>query len=804
MRPLLLLSAVLGLSASQGDPPGGDTGNLTNGPAKEQERHPAPQAQVENAPPEVQLSPPPAAERVQVPPGYIGLANPAFPMPEAAESSLPLGRRYDAKDLAPYFATGKAAEARLQFEQGRYAEARELLAGEGNGLPVRYLRAICALKAGLFEEAAAEMSVLAVDYAVLRDRCLFHAAQAFEEINQFGRAADKYGQVAQASNLHADAQLGLARVQRHLGDLEGALQALLSVSQFLAPAWGRDVGAEALFAMADLHRQAKSPQSERAALIRLWTLHPLSPFSAQVETRLNAATLPVEARIARAEQLIEAHRNRRGRALLEPLAPKLKLPDPLACRAHFAYGKALRKERLHSRAIQILVPVVARCADPDLRARAMYVLGSSRSIVDPARASQTYEALAKEFPSHTFADDALFYAADLYLRNHHPEWGIALLRRVAHEYPDGDFAAEAMFNLFWAHRALGEQQAGIEVLEKIESKYERTADTYEVQRAQYWKARSLEQYGGRAHAIDLLERLADEHPATYYGFLARLRLAQVDPQRAERLLRRLEVRPKPEAMWPMFAGAMGDDPHFLAAVELFRLGFSDSVSSELLAVDRVPLSPAALRLLVAVLSAAGDSKGAHAVARASLRSELSGKIQPSNLFVWQIAYPIPFYESVVRHCQVASVDPYLLQALIREESAFDAKAFSWAGAVGLSQLMLPTARSIARSLRIPSLNQDELLRPEMNVRLGAWYLGALLKRFGGNKALALAAYNAGPGAVAQWPLGDPLDELDAWIEDIPIAETRGYVKRVMRSYNSYKLLYADSQAIETIGWSARP
>src|SRR5262245_51410851 len=167
MLPLLLLGAVLGLSASPGDPPGGDTGNLTDRPAKEQERHPAPQAQVENAPPEVQLSPPPEAERVQVPPGFIGLANPAFPMPEAAESSLPLGRRYDAKDLAPYFATGKAAEAKLQFEQEHYAAARELLAAEGNALPVRYFRAISAFKAGLFAEATNEMSALAPEYGVL-------------------------------------------------------------------------------------------------------------------------------------------------------------------------------------------------------------------------------------------------------------------------------------------------------------------------------------------------------------------------------------------------------------------------------------------------------------------------------------------------------------------------------------------------------------------------------------------------------------------------------------------------------------
>ncbi len=804
MPPLLLLCAVLVLSASPGDPSGSDTGNLTNGPPKEQERHPAPQAQVENAPPEVQLSPPPEAERVQVPPGYIGLANPAFPMPEATKSSLPLGRRYDAKDLAPYFAMGKAAEAKLQFEQGHFAAARELLAHEGEGLPVRYFRAVSAFKAGLFEEAAAEMSVLAVDYAVLRDHCLFQAAQALVQLHQFSAAADKYRQVAPGSKLHAEAQLGLARALRHLGDLEGAIQALSSVSQLLAPAWGRDVGAEGLIALADLLRQTKRPESERGALIRLWTLHPLSPLSAQAERRLKASTLPVEARLARAEQLIEAHRNRRGRALLEPLAPTLKLPDAFACRAHFAYGKALRKERLHARAIQILVPVVARCAEPELRARAMYVLGSSRSIADSARASQTYEALAQEFPGHSFADDALFYAADLHLRNHHAERGMTLLRKVAHDYPDGDFAAEALFKLFWAYRALGEHRAGIEVLEEIESKYARAADSYEVERAGYWKARSLEQSGGRSLAIVLLERLADEHPATYYGFLARLRLTQIDPETAARLIRRIAVRPRPEAMWPMFAGAMGDDPHFLAAVELLRLGFSDSVPSELLAVDRVPLSRPALRLLVAVLSAAGDARAAHSVARALLRSELSGKIQASNLFVWQIAYPNAFYESVVRHCQAANLDPHLLQALIREESAFDAKAFSWAGALGLSQLMMPTARRIAQSLQIPGLKQDALLNPEINVRLGAWYLGALLKRFGGNKAVALAAYNAGPGAVAQWPGADSPAELDAWIEDIPIAETRGYVKRVMRSYNSYKLLYGDSQAIETISWSQRP
>ena len=148
-----------------------------------------------------------------------------------------------------------------------------------------------------------------------------------------------------------------------------------------------------------------------------------------------------------------------------------------------------------------------------------------------------------------------------------------------------------------------------------------------------------------------------------------------------------------------------------------------------------------------------------------------------------------------------NVDPYLLQALIREESALDPKAFSWAGALGLSQLMLPTAQDIARTLKISRVTQDSLLDPDLNLRLGSWYLGMLLKRFEGNKAEALAAYNAGAAVVKQWrALKSDLD-LDAWIEEIPFAETRGYVKRVMRSYNTYKLLYGASDSIQAVSWS---
>lgn len=803
MRPVLLLAAVFLLPASTEGDSKEDSQTVSNRSSEEQERHPAPQVQVDNAPPEAQLSPPPDAEKVQIPPGYIGVGNPAFPVLDAPQSPVLLGRRYDAADLAPYFSTGQQAQAKAEFDKGHFAAALKLLADQGNSRPVRYLRGLSALKAESYALAAAEMSALARDYPVLRDRCLFHAAAAFEELRKFDDAVDRYRQLPPGSKLFPDAELGLARALRRKGDLDGAIEALSSTARLAAPAWGRDLGAEALIALADLFRETRRPELERSALIDLWTLHPLSPLAARAEGRLKMATLAIEARVIRAEQLIEAHRNRGGLALLEPFAFKLKLPDPIACRAQFAYGKAQRKERRHAKAIRALVPVVAHCNDPDLRVRAMYVLGSSRSIVDPAHGAQTYEALAREFPNHSFADDALFYAADLRLRRNEVDPAIALLRRVATDYPEGDFAAESLFKLFWTLRRKGEGGPALEALDQIETRYRQAPESYELERAHYWRARWLEESGNGQAALDLLESLALEHPATYYGLLARIRLGQQDPPRAERIGREIGGHSQPGVSWPLFAGSMGDDPHFLAAIELLRLGMMEAVSAESLAVDRSRLSRQSVHLLIRVLSAAGDARAAQAVARASLRGDLSGKIRAETLSIWQIAYPNAFHVAVQERCREAKVDPYLFQALIREESALDPKSYSWAGAIGLSQLMLPTARQIARTMKISGVTQDSLLDPELNLRLGSWYLGKLLQRFEGNKAAALAAYNAGAAVVKQWVSARPMADVDAWVEEIPFAETRGYVKRVMRSYNTYKLLYESSDSVQALSWSSR-
>ena len=98
-------------------------------------------------------------------------------------------------------------------------------------------------------------------------------------------------------------------------------------------------------------------------------------------------------------------------------------------------------------------------------------------------------------------------------------------------------------------------------------------------------------------------------------------------------------------------------------------------------------------------------------------------------------------------------------------------------------------------LKIKRPTQAQLLDPDLNIRIGAAYLSGLVSQFKGVKPYSVASYNAGPGAVNRWRKDMPAAEVDEWVENIPLTETRGYVKRVLRSYNTYKLLYGSPEAV---------
>lgn len=133
------------------------------------------------------------------------------------------------------------------------------------------------------------------------------------------------------------------------------------------------------------------------------------------------------------------------------------------------------------------------------------------------------------------------------------------------------------------------------------------------------------------------------------------------------------------------------------------------------------------------------------------------------------------------------VDPDLLFATMRVESAFNARVQSGAGAVGLMQIMPRTGMRIAASLGVADFEPSQLLRPERNIEFSAWYLGSLLRRFEGRLPLAIASYNGGPHNVRRWLHDNSKDmPLDAFLERIPYKETKHYVRKVLSFYALYR------------------
>jgi soluble lytic murein transglycosylase len=161
--------------------------------------------------------------------------------------------------------------------------------------------------------------------------------------------------------------------------------------------------------------------------------------------------------------------------------------------------------------------------------------------------------------------------------------------------------------------------------------------------------------------------------------------------------------------------------------------------------------------------------------------------------VEQFAYPLLFGEDFRAIAVEAGVPPLLLQALVRQESAYNPDAVSFANAIGLTQVVPPTGEPIANTLGVPWQLSD-LLIPERSLRFGASYLADQIKRFDGNIFTALSAYNGGPHNADRWLDAQWWPGGAGYIATIDFSETRRYVERVIEQYAWYRHLYAGAPA----------
>ena len=272
-------------------------------------------------------------------------------------------------------------------------------------------------------------------------------------------------------------------------------------------------------------------------------------------------------------------------------------------------------------------------------------------------------------------------------------------------------------------------------------------------RWRYWRARAVAATAGPDAAAPLYGEIADLRD--YYGYLA-----------ADRLGRsyRLNARPSPDDA--KVQSALAGEPGLIRARELFACDMADEAAAEWTAV----LAPAEPAVKV---------QAAHLAARWGWYAEsISTLAQAAEWDDVRLRYPRPYAEAVAEASGLAGIPADWILGVMRQESLFRKDAVSRADARGLMQMLPATAAAVARRWHLPAPHKESLFDASVAVPLGAAYLRELLDHFSGRLDLALAAYNAGPTAIARW-LPPKSTDADVWIENIPYPETRGYVEHTL-------------------------
>jgi len=271
-------------------------------------------------------------------------------------------------------------------------------------------------------------------------------------------------------------------------------------------------------------------------------------------------------------------------------------------------------------------------------------------------------------------------------------------------------------------------------------------------RWRYWAARAAESLGDKAVAQQGYGAVLPTD--NWYAVFSAARLGQP-----------FAPTLKPLAFDAAQIAVLGTEPGFVRARELLLCRFDDEAGAEWRATYD-PLAPEQQAQAVGLAARWGwHMQAIAAAARQGLFND------------YDLLYPRPYDADVHAAALRTGLPEHLIYAIIRQESLYRADAASSAGALGLMQLMPETARRTANRWDLPVPTRASLLIPSVNIPLGAAFLKSLLDRAAGQTPLAVAAYNAGPGAVRRWLPASPM-ETDVWAENIPYNETRAYVQRV--------------------------
>jgi len=406
-------------------------------------------------------------------------------------------------------------------------------------------------------------------------------------------------------------------------------------------------------------------------------------------------------------------------------------------------------------------------------------------------AIKVFEKIINLHPTETIAcHKALFFLGRIYEDRQDYSQSIAKYKKLLQSYVWGPYQQRARFKIPWLHRAQGDFQAAKNEFEELISASRATTFSFGQDNhvthensnpsVLYWLAQTEAALGNQLDKTKFLQQLIQDYPFDFYAIVGRMELL-MDPLSFSSTDATLPFEPRIPAMGEL------DKLKISRAEKLISIGFLAKGVQELSRIDKENIEDPEFLFYLAELISRGQGIQQSIVFSWRISRESNHTSLPRTLV--ELLFPQPFLEGAKQESLRHRLDPHMVLALMRQESAFNPRITSTAKAIGLMQLLPSTAVEVARSVDADSPTHEDLKQPPINIRLGVKYLDQLMKRFGDNIIYALAAYNAGPQKVKSWTAQrNGLKPLE-FIESIPFIETRNYVKSVLRNYVIYKSLY---------------
>jgi soluble lytic murein transglycosylase len=528
---------------------------------------------------------------------------------------------------------------------------------------------------------------------------------------------------------------------------------------------------------------------------KIYVEYPLSPQASDAEAALaRYPSISPEALFARGLKLEAGGDYTRAGKELTELLPRLSGENFDLARVRI--GAAAYLARDNEPAYKYLSSFQATAPDAEAE-RLYYLLECQRRLNRLDEMNATLEKLAQAYPQSHWRLEALVAVANYYVAHDQPDIAQPIYRTCFETFPSDSESAACHWKVAWSTYLRDPAQAESLLREHLT----RYAASDQTSPALYYLGRIAESKSDWPTARAYYDAVSNAYPNYYYAIVARERLetpslltATASPTAAQ-FLSAIQIvnRHAPESFDPT--------PLTKQRIERARLldtaGLDDLSEAELRFGAKVDGQPQVIAIELADLASQRDAPDqAIRYIKHYAPGYLSMSIDAAPDKFWRLAFPLPYRKSLEEYCRAQMLDPYLMAALIRQESEFNPNAVSRANARGLAQVLPSTGRQLSRKLGMPRFRTAMLFTPDTNLKLGTYYLRQLSDQLQGKWEATLASYNAGKSHVNTWLAAANYREPAEFVESIPFNETRAYVQSVLRNAEVYRKLYGQKVAVK--------